>query len=717
MKTTTSGHQQAWEAAFKGGSARAVQRATISRVGAFFTPYDLSAAESEGQGGSGRFCSLLFNQQDQPVELPNVESITWTRSADNDAATCTITLTNSEPLPAGQVPVGSEVALIDRPGFYTYNRGMTAEGVTRWGHEPNGWRDLIRPDRMIRTFEGWGTDGPEVAPELDTHLYPSGVWFIDDVTFPDGKIVLECRDAGRWLIDQIALPPSIPYNRYPLTWESYHLEDGDPVVSTSLATNWFRPAYDTDSNIPYIGRGITDGAKPYVDSKGGVRGHRGLHAFDSSNDTYWLSVGNYPNWSSAFEYVQGKFSARNVSAVRIRTWGGPYKVYVSVKTADGWKGTKKIPYRARSVDTNADIKFVVSKKVKKNGVTEIVLPKSIAGATRVRITFTDLYDSGIGEYQYRAGCRDIQVLAGTSSTTTTTPQVTVGTYGDYTDIVKWMCAWGGLHWPIGAELHYSDDSTESAGPVSSDPVLRVGRAWGDFEQTGTAGVADFDAQSFDKKPFMDVISTIRDIIGYNFHIDELGGAVWRSPNIWSLGNYLWMGGPNDGRTTDMITIDDEQTLLSIRPKLTSRNVRDWVFVANTSGLYGAVSAGYNPVDVGIKRVGGWTDQNFTSEDECQLMADLITIRQMVEYETVSLTIPGNSAIQVDDQVRIYDQVTGWTDVALVKSVKSTWERLTGRWVYDLDLHWLGESPGERWITNDIELAQVTKTYLALMNRL
>lgn len=718
MKPTTPEQQEAWKARFKGADIRPVQRATISRFHAKATSYDLADLPgtflSGEKTGQGVLRSIYFGQDDRPVELPAVEQITWDRSDESDAATCTIVMLNSSPLAAGEEPTGAEADLVDRPGYYTFNRGTTAEGANRWGHTENGWRDMLRPDRLIRTFEGYGTDGADVAPENDTQLSPSGVWFIDDVDYSDGRITITCRDAGRWLIDLITVPPVVPWSQYPITWASYEEIEKPDIISKSLASKWFRPAYRTDSNIPYVGLGFTDGGMPYVDSQGGVLGHRGRHAFDSGSGTYWLSVGNYPNWSSAYEYVEGSFSSRPVSAVRVHTWGGPYRCYVSIMAGGEWQGRRRIPYRARAVDTNADIRFVAVAKVKKNGVTEIKLPKGITGATRVRLTFTDLMDTGIGRFQYRAGVRDVQVLGSVSVSTSRDGGTELhGNYGDYTDIVKWACAWGGLHWPLGATRRLSDNSVVSEGPSSTDSdVLPTGRAWGDFENTGTAGVADFDGRTFDKRPLMDMISEIRDIIGFTFWIDEVGGAIWRSPNVFQLGNYVWQeGGPNGGRTSEMIVIDDRETLLQMKAKLSSRTVRDWVFIANASGKYGAVSAGYNPVDTGMPRVGGWTDQNFGSDDECQIMGDLITMRQLFEYQTSTLTIPGNPSIQVDDQVLIYDEESGWVDVARVRGIKSTYDKRAGRWTYDLTVHWLGESPTQRWLTNSFQVSEVTAAFL------
>jgi hypothetical protein len=204
---------------------------------------------------------------------------------------------------------------------------------------------------------------------------------------------------------------------------------------------------------------------------------------------------------------------------------------------------------------------------------------------------------------------------------------------------------------------------------------------------------------------------VRDIVGFVFFTDETGGAIWRSPNIWSVGN--WVTGEAD-RTTDVVTIDAPVSMLGMSSKVSSRSVREKIFVANVNGRFGAVSAGYNPYPSGMRRIGGWTDQHFTTEAECRVMADLITLRQMFQYRTDTVQIPGNPAIQPDDQVRMYEEVTGEQYIHYVRSISSSWDRRSGKWTYDLQTHWLGVEPGVRWATDQKELSIDTLNYLALL---
>lgn len=720
MRTVSTETTDAWKASFKGGPRKAVMRATISRLDVNLFNYDYALKRAledrTTRKGSGQYASALFGQTDQPVELPNVQSIRWSRSVDTDAATCTLKLLNSEVVPLGELVTGADEVGFDRPGYFTYNRGASSDGQALWGYETNGWLDLIVPDRVIRTYEGYGVNYAQV-PEDDTHMHLSGVWLIDDVVFStDGTISIECRDMARLLIDQICYPPVVPWAEYPLYFSRYHEVDNPDIISTNTAQNWIRPAYQTDSNIPYVGRGIKDGNIDYVDANGAVLGHHGSHAFDADDGTWWISVGNYPSWSSAFEYVQGGLGGQTISGVRVRTWGGPYTCYVSLYANGAWQGASTIPYRSRMVDTNADIRFVTAFTAAAGDWTYWGFPP-IAGVTAVRLTFTNLFDSGIGTYRWRAGVHAVDVLA-TSSYTTVTDGGThwEGNYTDYTDVVKQLLAYGGFYWPAsstGQHFMTETDGDLAYLTAAGDPCLPEGRIWGDFEQTGTNGYVDLTAEIFDKKPLMDGISYVRDIIGFVFFIDESGGAVWRNPNIWSVGNWVWAadGGPHTGRTSTLVVIDEKETLTQMSAKISSRSMREKVFVANTSGKIGAVAAGFVPHPSGLRRVGGWTDQNFETTEECQVMADLITLRQAFNFRTNQITIPGYPAIQVDDQVRIRERITGETYIHYVREITSEWSASTGEWTYSLVTNWLGETPFTRWAFDPAQLSAETRAYL------
>lgn len=188
--------------------------------------------------------------------------------------------------------------------------------------------------------------------------------------------------------------------------------DRGPAIPAVNVVSSVIPAYATDSNIPYIGVGYTDGALgAYVQPDGSVAGHYGAHAFDGNGSTYWLSVGNYLSWTSDYEYVEGTFSGRSVTAVTVTTVGGPYLCYVSLRNGNGaWYGGQNVPYVRRTVDTNADIPFITYATVGANTTTVIYMYGAYA-ADRVRLTFHGLSDFGIGKYRWRAGVAEVTVTS------------------------------------------------------------------------------------------------------------------------------------------------------------------------------------------------------------------------------------------------------------------------------------------------------------------
>lgn len=694
------------------GENRPIARVTIQRLHVNLTKVDPKRL----------FATSIFGQADRPREMPNVKSVSWERSIGSDVATCTIVFYNTTPLPLGQTPVTS--GDLDLRGYYTFNYGVNDWNVERWGQAPNRWQDYLVPDRLIRTYEGYGWDATE-PPETDPHLTQTGMWLIDEVDYTsDGMITVSCRDVGRLLLDHICFPPVIPLANYPLSFEALH-DVPNKAVPAKLE-DAFRPTYQTSSNVPYVGLG------------GAVHGHYGRHAFDSSGKTYWMSIGNgQPRAGYSYEYVQGNAGGHTVAAVKYRVWGGPYRVYVSIKVGGKWLGRSIVPYDRNnpvSAPNGADIHYVASHTVGHEGTGTFTFKTPYKNVQAVRLCFTDLYNSGIGPFRYRSGVRDV-VCYGKYTPGGSHGKHKQGNYGDYSEIVKYLLACGGFYWPnhAGAFFTYTDGSLHNRRPSTNDPYLVKGRIWGDIMMSGTtASLLNqnglVDVPTFDKKPLMDGIAFVRDILGFNFFIEETGGAVFRLANVYEIGNYVGNSAadagfkqgfvdPDTGKP-NVLTIDEKQTLIGLTAKLSSHNIRESVFIANASGKIGAVASGFNPVtpDPGLRRVGGWTDQGFVTVEECQRMADMIVVRQAFEYRTNQLTIVATPAIQIDDQVRIYERTTGEGSIHYVKSISSTNDLEEGKWTYALSTHWLGEQPYSRWAFDPAKLSKATRTFLDAIHK-
>lgn len=637
-------------------------------------------------------------------ELPNVKSVQWERSIDSEVATCTIELFNTRPLPPGTGPdTGNTFDLL---GYYTYNRGDTPYSSTAWGHAKNEWRAHLIPDRIIRTYQGYGANY-DVLPENDTNLVLTGVWWVDDVTYTaDGLITLTCRDAARLLMDQIAFPPVVPLAHYPLNFDPYHQVDNPDIVTTT--GSWIRPRFKYSSVVPYY----------YHYAGGSVYGHHAVDAFDGDPNTFWLSVGNaQPSAPYSTEYIEAHGDGQTLSAARVHVAGGPYKVYLSLQVNGTWLGAARISYTPPNntgIDNGAGIPWLQQGTVAKDGSITFNFGAH-ANVTAVRFSFTDLYDFGLGHpYRYRAAVRTFEVSTQVTVTTDGGTH-TEGNFGDYSEIVKRLLAYGGFYWPQAGTMRLTKNNAKTYNFAAHDPYLVKGRVWGDVKMAGVASKTELGVAIWDKKPLMDGITYVKDILGFVFFVDEQGAAIFRSPNLYKLGNWKTdVDGLNATRTTQYITIRDDETILGLRAKLSSRNIRETVFVANTSGKIGACSSSRVPNKPRLRRVGGWTDQNFATSAEVQIMADLITLRQLFTYRQTSLRIPANPAIQIDDQVQIIERTTGEAYFHYVRGISSNWDLESGKWTYDITTSWLGSDPQAEWVFRTTDLATVTKNYLAAL---
>jgi len=740
VRTVSTAMTNIWKSEDKTGPRRPVVRATVQKTQLRRYEYDtaLSAGDFDHQRlRRGWFTSIVMGEPSGVTELRNIRSYSWTRSVNQDVAECTITLKNTELTPLGEAPPTEHANDFDRPGWMTYNRGDNHAGTTRWGYTSDtGWNGKLVPDRLVRTYEGYGSDGTVQAAN-DPNLLQSGLWLIDSAEYThDGDITLNMRDVGSLLIKQIVFPPVVPYGEYPLSWSYIHNEEVDgrsPQGGSWVILNGQRVTAASSSNDAYIGAGLTNPPYGnYVGANGGVDGHHANHALEPSDTTYWQSTGQ--DKYTDFVWWQGDLNevTTSMNAIRVHTYGGPYKVYVSLHNGTKWLGQKKIPYEpgegAGGVNINADIPFVKIIRPEKGLPEEFLLKRKYGTIAKIRLTFTALRDGGVGTHPFRAGLRNVHIYKAANVASLSfgpgTLLKAVGNYRDYTDIVKWACAWGGFWWPphdTGDDFIQTGNSSamgtrQTVEYLSPDPKLPKGRVWGDFMNSGTHGVDDLTLDLFDKKPLMDMIAYVRDILGFVFFIDETGGVVWRMPNWEEKGNYMspgQLGIRSRSRTTDVVTIDENETLISYSTKLSSENMRERIFVGNSTGKKGVVIKGFNPYPQGFRRTAGWTDQHFVSKNECRVMADMIAARGMFDYRRSTVTIKGYPAIQIDDQVRVFERVTNETYYHYVESISSELNMESGEWDYTLETHWLGENPSDAWVVKPTMMDGVTQAYLNL----
>lgn len=653
--------------------------------------------------GKGRWGNLHFNQTKAPVELPNLMDIDINPAVDADAATCTIRLANVQPRAFGGEMTYEDLDNVDLPGWYTFNRGDQGP-YNRWKFARNQWHNVLVENRIIRTYQGYGAD-PLVAPHADANLMLTGTWMIDDVDIGSDRIItLTCRDAAKVLIEESAFPPVIPLKHYPISFEPRPAAKAKNPVARKERKVRLRPAASSNDRW----------------TSGPVHGHTERHAFDGRGDTYWLSIGNSgPRVSHAFEYIEADAQKQDISDIEFTPWKGNYIVYVGVRVNGRWLGKEIVPYGGYAGASNgADEKYVL-KTTCGTGEQELKLPQLYRNVERVRLTFHNLADSNLGPYEYRAGVREFRAFSrerkppsaeSASGTDAAEDMQGVIRYGDYTDIVKYLCAVGGAYCPPGATILFDPVVGPVPFSVPREPMVGSGGVWGSFEDTGTNGPNGTPISVFDKKPLMDGITHVREIVGFNFFMDEEGAPVWRSPNIWRLGN--WLHEPGARSRTDYIPeIDERVQLKDLSVKLSDRNNRHRVVVATTDGRKGAVVPGREPNPMGLERISMFTDQHFETVAECRVMGELIAQRQLFSYRTDQVTIPGNPMLGVDDQVRIWERVTGEVYVHYIRGMSSRFDNTTGVWEMTLDTHWLGERPNKRWAVDMSKFSKETKKYL------
>lgn len=697
MKQVSTATTEAWLSGDYVASQRPIQRATIQIPHMFPTPYTLSTAQTTTWDHTGVFRTLTFNQ-DGPIREFPVQKIEWTRSLDQDVASGTITISNTN--------WNSEQAA--EMGWYTPNHGVDSE-IT-WGQSPTPWKDWFLTDRLVRTYEGYGSDG-NPDPAQDTLMYCSGTWIIDDIeSTAAGDLTLHLRDLGALLLEQYAFPPVVPTAVYPLHFENKATAAAGRVVTTT--TGWFAPTWSTDSNQVYAAAGTyKDGPDAACTSTGFVHGY-GRQTMTTGQ---WVSVGSAnADWS----YWEGTPNAGSlaIGSVQMKMTKGPGTIYVSVMDNTGsWYGFKRIPYKRNRDSPNlaANVPFIAAKSVSGTGGTiTIELPQSYSGFSKVRVTFLSKYKTRIGKQRrYKAVVGSLKYNASNSVTSGGSGTVPTGNITDWSHIVRWVAAWAGFHWPIAGHVSTLNAKTSIAAP--SDPILPVGSVWGDVRDCGAAPLTRLLQNNFDQKPLADTINFARETTGFNFFVDEWGGLIWRLPNNFTAGNFLapTHGGIYSRIDTEPVTIFDDQVLVDFTSTTSSADVREQYFVADLQANFGAVVAGYNPAPSGISRLAGWTDYEFASSDEALRTADLMAIRSFFKYRQDQLTIAANPAIQIDDQVIIFERVTGEAYRHRVIGIRCQWSADDGKWTYELTTEWLGSQDFDSLPWDLSNLSAPTYAYL------
>ena len=700
----------------------------------------------------GPWRTLMFAQDEPNYEIPGIKSVSINTAHQSDSASMTLTMMNQIEVDvtqnldlthAGQTPSAIEGPSVKTlkdlafPGYYSFRRGETPSSLGRWGHEPDPvWADMFIPNRLIRTFQGYGTDGA-VNPWDDTNLILTGTWLIDNVTFDTkGLITIQCRDTAKLLIEQRLYPPIIPLAQYPLEICADEIETTE--VTTQETTGQEEVIGENVAKHMPSSLGWDSSSAPWYGYNAPVYGHRASHAFDGDGSTYWLSVGNSgPNKVWSFEWIGAVCNGEPIRRVRMKPKFGGYVCYVAVKENGKWQGTNRVPYGKTSTPAypNGSDKLYVKKvNVPRNEEWfNIDLDRSY-NADEVWLIFTNLADSNLGTYQFRAGVKEFEVMGYTPDKTTTVDVTTEvetlipGNIEDYTDIIKVLAAWSGFYWPYGpadeilteweADLKLKD--ADAYADLPGGLTDGKGRAWGDFAYSGAFPVDPvcIPPSFWDNKSVMDGINQIKEILGFIFYVDATGGIVWRMPNIWSTGNFIsgvGFVGPDSVRT-----IDETQVLVDYGVTVNDEALRSEIHVVaqplDSEGaiLHTSISPGFVQGEVipsavnpagdlallgGQQRVMLVANYPFVSQDEVDKFAYLISLWIHWSYRKGKFRIPGNPAYEPDDQVRIFERVTSESYIHYLQGINSVMDLDAGTWFLDVNTHWLGIGPDATWVVN------------------
>ncbi len=706
----------------------------------------------------GPWRSLVFGQSQPHYEIPNIKMVSLDNRHQGDAATMTLTILNqveADPLlnldephagaiasGGATIPTRRELKDLAHPGFYSFRRGITPSSLEKWGHgaDPT-WVDMFIPNRVIRTFQGYGSDGAVNAWD-DTKLTLTGTWLIDTVKYDtNGIITIKCRDSAKLLIEQRLYPPIVPVAQYPIefcatevvttteTYEAVDAEGQDEVVGTNVARHMSNAVWDSSS-------------APWYGFNAPVYGHRASHAFDGDGSTYWLSVGNSgPNEVWSFEWIGAACAGEPIRRIRFRPkWGG-YVCYVAVKENGVWQGANRVPYGKTSEPAypNGSDKLYVKKvniPTTENWVT-IDLDRTY-NADQVRLIFTNLAFSGLGTYKYRAGVIEMEVMAFTPTKEEVVKEaerdvetIIPGNINDYTDMVKILASWAGFYWPYGTSdpilRHWEEDLIDSTQDGILDGLTgNSGRVWGDFAYSGAFPVdpACIPSSFWDNKSVMDAINQVKEILGFIVYVDAGGALVWRMPNIWRTGNFIT--GKGYVGIDSVRNVEETQVILDYGVSIDDASLRSEVIVvsADDPTLHTAIQPGYvvgettegnadptGSVPSAVEPQGdlallGGQDRillvpnyPFVSQAEVDKFAYLISLWIHWSYRKGTFRIPGNAAFEPDDQVRIFERITSESYIHYIQGVRSIMDMDKGTWHLDIDTHWLGNGPDQTWVVN------------------
>ena len=658
---------------------------------------------SYGTSDKGPYRYWFYADQSQTeVEVPNIKSISINRSLDKDAADCTIVIYNTWHESGTNT---EQPDVLGAPGYLGFNYADSAEVRALYGQSVNSWSQVLVPNALLRTYQGYGgfeSDGktPKAITDAvaDGELAITGTWLIDSVTTgTNGMMTLKCRDMAKLLIEQALYLPLIPERFYPLKYCRwvYEFVPGSPAIDPVPPPDPSPiPLTHYDSNVQRW--------YPSLQPSSLYHGHRVDAWIDGNEDTETWSVGViHPSRIFARVWWEAEAHGAKINEVFIRSNYSSFgQTWISVLEDGVWQGAEVIPWDDANNDgksdslvatqfapaEESDINFVSSVAVDDTGQW-FRLPRTY-NAQRIRVTTVENWYSPIGPFPYRAVVREVkarhidETLTGTPGVPEV-PDSTLqkdGNIKDWVDAVKDILLWSGF-------LYY-----EGATPADDADVHGL------IETSGNYPAECLNEDFFDKKSPMEVITAIKEVLGYIFFIDEEGAVRFHSPNWWSSGNTLDTG----IRTAYIPDLIDGENFTDYSSQYDDASMRSEITVGamiptETDDYTQFVRHVPQNVSLlrGMVKPAMLINEVYQDEVEQRLTAALIGLHIMFQLRKGQVTILANPEIQINDQVRITERNSSESYIHYVRSISSDFDADSGTWYMTLSTNWLGEE--SNWV--------------------
>jgi hypothetical protein len=264
-------------------------------------------------------------------------------------------------------------------------------------------------------------------------------------------------------------------------------------------------------------------------------------------------------------------------------------------------------------------------------------------------------------------------------------------YTDYADIIKDLALWGGF-WLYEPNV-----------PGGQEPgVYGIIETTGAYDTLGPLGI-----EFFDKRPIIDVMTDIANLVGYVVRCDDVGSLRFQAPNIWQIGNFF----DETGQHTNLIPqIDERITLSDYQMTQTDQELRSPIVVAVSDPyLWGGPIPGtnvttfvppYTPLLKGITKSAMFAVPLQVDATDQAYFAELIALRIWLASRTGTVRAWCDPSICVGDQVQIFERQTGEVNVHYVKAMSMTYTAQDGKLEMQLTTNWLG-STGKWAITSNL----------------